>query len=56
MGEDAAEQTLHAIISWGRYAEAFAYNDERDVFSLDNPTYYSELHRLGQLSWSSSSP
>ena len=29
MGEDAAEQTLHAIISWGRYAEAFAYNDER---------------------------
>lgn len=38
MGEDAAEQTLRAIISWGRYAEAFAYNDEREVFSLDNPS------------------
>jgi NitT/TauT family transport system ATP-binding protein len=38
MGEDAAEQTLRAIVSWGRYAEAFDYNDEREVFSLDNPT------------------
>jgi NitT/TauT family transport system ATP-binding protein len=38
MGEDAAEQTLRAIVSWGRYAEAFAYNDENQVFSLDNPT------------------
>jgi NitT/TauT family transport system ATP-binding protein len=38
MGEDAAEQTLRAIISWGRYAEVFAYHDGREVFSLDNPT------------------
>jgi NitT/TauT family transport system ATP-binding protein len=38
MNEEAAEQTLRAIISLGRYAEAFAYNDENAVFSLENPT------------------
>ena len=38
MGEDDAEQTLHAIISMARYAEVFAYDDERAMFSLENPT------------------
>ncbi|MGH8206142.1 MAG: AAA-associated domain-containing protein [Steroidobacteraceae bacterium] len=38
MGEDDAEQTLHAIISMARYAEAFAYDDERAMFSLENPS------------------
>src|SRR5271165_5941192 len=37
MNEDAAEQTLRAIIQWGRYAEAFAYQDDNAVFSLENP-------------------
>jgi NitT/TauT family transport system ATP-binding protein len=37
MAEDAAEQTLRTIISWGRYAEAFAYDDNRQAFSLENP-------------------
>jgi NitT/TauT family transport system ATP-binding protein len=37
MAEDAAEQTLRTIISWGRYAELFAYDDNRQVFSLENP-------------------
>jgi NitT/TauT family transport system ATP-binding protein len=37
MAEDAAEQTLRTIISWGRYAEAFAYDDSRQAFSLENP-------------------
>lgn len=37
MAEDAAEQTLRTIISWGRYAEVFAYDDQRQVFSLENP-------------------
>ena len=32
-----AEQTLHAIVSWGRYAEVFAYDDESERFSLENP-------------------
>ena len=37
MAEEAAEQTLRTIISWGRYAEAFAYDDARQAFSLENP-------------------
>ncbi|MDB5650189.1 MAG: nitrate/sulfonate/bicarbonate transporter ATP-binding protein [Hyphomicrobiales bacterium] len=38
MSEDYAEQTLHAIISWARYAETFAYDEAAGVFSLENPT------------------
>jgi NitT/TauT family transport system ATP-binding protein len=38
MTEEAAEQSLRAIVSWGRYAEAFAYDDENAMFSLENPT------------------
>src|SRR6201994_4535730 len=38
MAEDAAEQSLRAVVSWGRYAEAFAYDDEYAMFSLENPT------------------
>ncbi|HUN71758.1 MAG TPA: nitrate/sulfonate/bicarbonate ABC transporter ATP-binding protein [Steroidobacteraceae bacterium] len=37
MAEESAEQTLRTIISWGRYAETFAYDDQRQVFSLENP-------------------
>jgi NitT/TauT family transport system ATP-binding protein len=37
MNEEQAEQTLRTIISWGRYAETFAYDDENAVFSLENP-------------------
>jgi NitT/TauT family transport system ATP-binding protein len=38
MSEDDAEHTLRAMISWGRYAEAFAYDDENAAFSLENPS------------------
>jgi NitT/TauT family transport system ATP-binding protein len=38
MTEDAAEQTLRAITAWGRYAEVFAYEDESERFTLENPT------------------
>jgi NitT/TauT family transport system ATP-binding protein len=38
MAGEAAEQTLRAIVSWGRYAEAFAYDDENARFSLENPS------------------
>jgi NitT/TauT family transport system ATP-binding protein len=38
MTAEAAEQTLRAVIDWGRYAEAFAYDDEMATFSLENPT------------------
>jgi NitT/TauT family transport system ATP-binding protein len=37
MTEELAEQTLRTVISWGRYAEVFAYDDHRQVFSLENP-------------------
>jgi NitT/TauT family transport system ATP-binding protein len=38
MGDEEAEQTLRAIISWGRYAEVFAYDDQNMLFSLENPS------------------
>jgi NitT/TauT family transport system ATP-binding protein len=38
MSEEAAEKSLRAAVSWGRYAEAFAYDDENAMFSLENPT------------------
>ncbi len=38
MSEDDAERTLRAMISLGRYAEAFAYDDENAAFSLENPS------------------
>jgi NitT/TauT family transport system ATP-binding protein len=34
--EDAAE-TLQTVISWGRFAEFFSYDDQAEVFSLDDP-------------------
>jgi NitT/TauT family transport system ATP-binding protein len=37
MGEEDAEQTLRAAISLARYGEVFAYNDENEIFSLENP-------------------
>lgn len=37
MSPEAAEQTLRAVISWGRYAEIFAYDDNTKMFSLENP-------------------
>ncbi len=37
MQEDAAEQTLRAIISWARYAEVFSYDEDTQYFSLENP-------------------
>jgi NitT/TauT family transport system ATP-binding protein len=37
MTEELAEQTMRTVISWGRYAEVFAYDDHRQVFSLENP-------------------
>ncbi|HEX4241548.1 MAG TPA: nitrate/sulfonate/bicarbonate ABC transporter ATP-binding protein [Steroidobacteraceae bacterium] len=38
MSEEAADQTLRAVVRWARYAEAFAYDDESAVLSLENPT------------------
>jgi NitT/TauT family transport system ATP-binding protein len=38
MTEDAAEETLGTIISWARFAELFSYDDESEMFSLENPS------------------
>ncbi len=37
MSEPYAEETMDAIVSWGRYAEVFAYDDDDERFSLDDP-------------------
>jgi NitT/TauT family transport system ATP-binding protein len=31
-----ADKTLRAVVGWGRYAELFAYDDRRRMFSLDH--------------------
>jgi NitT/TauT family transport system ATP-binding protein len=38
MTTEDAEHTLRAVTAWGRYAEAFAYDDDSGMFSLENPT------------------
>ena len=38
MSEAAADQTLRAVVRWARYAEAFAYDDDNAMFSLENPS------------------
>lgn len=37
LSTEDAEWTLSAVIGWGRYAEVFAYDHPRRLFSLDNP-------------------
>ena len=38
MSEEQADGTLRAVISWARYAELLAYDEDSGVFSLENPT------------------
>jgi len=38
MTPEAVEQSLRAVVSWARYAEAFAYDDHSQMFSLENPS------------------
>ncbi|MFB9264485.1 AAA-associated domain-containing protein [Bradyrhizobium erythrophlei] len=38
MSEDYADETLKTIVSWGRYAELFAYDEQSETFSLENPS------------------
>ena len=37
MSEEHADETLRTIVSWGRYAELFAYDEQSESFSLENP-------------------
>ncbi|WP_233805396.1 ABC transporter ATP-binding protein [Paraburkholderia sp. HP33-1] len=34
LSDSAAQETLDAVIDWGRYAEIFSYNDKTETFSL----------------------
>jgi len=38
LSEEDAMETLQTVISWGRFAELFSYDDQAEVFSLDDPT------------------
>ncbi|MEC8882010.1 MAG: nitrate/sulfonate/bicarbonate ABC transporter ATP-binding protein [Pseudomonadota bacterium] len=37
LSDIAASEVLKTVIEWGRYAELFAYNDNTDTLSFDNP-------------------
>ena len=37
MSEEYAEETLSTVVNWGRYGEVFAYHEDSDQFSLEDP-------------------
>ena len=37
MSEEFAEETLKTVIDWSRYAELFAYDEQAQAFSLEDP-------------------
>lgn len=37
LSTEDAEHTLSAVVGWGRYAESFAYDHRRRMFTLKNP-------------------
>lgn len=38
MGEEDAIRTLRVVTAWGRYAEYFAFDENADLFSLEDPS------------------
>jgi NitT/TauT family transport system ATP-binding protein len=36
LSDVAAEETLDTVIDWGRYGEVFSYNDQSEIFSLED--------------------
>lgn len=38
LSDEYAHETLNAAIEWGRYAELFAYDDQSELFSLEDVT------------------
>ena len=37
MSEGYADETMDAAVNWGRYAELFAFDEQSQTFSLENP-------------------
>ena len=38
MSPDYAEETIKSVVTWARYAEAFAYDEGSELFTLENPS------------------
>jgi NitT/TauT family transport system ATP-binding protein len=38
MTEESADETLRTVVAWARFAELFSYDDDSQMFSLENPT------------------
>jgi NitT/TauT family transport system ATP-binding protein len=38
MSPEYAEATLKSVVTWARYAEAFAFDEGTELLTLDNPT------------------
>ncbi len=38
LSEEEAQRVLETVINWGRYAEIFAYDYDRGILSLENPS------------------
>ncbi|SIQ87076.1 NitT/TauT family transport system ATP-binding protein [Rhizobium sp. RU35A] len=38
MSEEQADITLRAVTNWARYGEYFAYDEDADLFTLENPS------------------
>ncbi|AOV18255.1 nitrate ABC transporter ATP-binding protein [Acidihalobacter aeolianus] len=37
LSDDESQRVLEVVINWGRYAEIFAYDDDAEVLSLEDP-------------------
>jgi len=37
MSPDYAGETMRTVTLWGRYAEIFAFDEDQDMFSLEDP-------------------
>jgi NitT/TauT family transport system ATP-binding protein len=38
MSPDYAEETLKSVVTWARYAEAFAFDEDAELLTLENPS------------------
>jgi|GEM_PF-4905139 len=37
MSDSPATERLQTVVAWSRYAELFAYDEDAELFSLENP-------------------
>ena len=46
MSPEAADQTLRAVTDWGRYAEAFAYDDQTECSAWRTPDFIKKHQKV----------